>query len=147
MAFHCVPALLLIVLIKMLPDTPRYLASVGRHEEAHEVLKHIRGAKVNEAEFEREYAEVCEAAKHASRSSPVEFAKILVGKSKDPSPHLARRAWLCICLQLMASWSGITGERGGVEKSSNAGLIRFLPRFQPSPHILPYCCRKQDTPS
>jgi hypothetical protein len=110
MAFHCVPALLLIALIRMLPDTPRYLASVGRHEEAHEVLKQLRGAKVSDAEFEREYAEICEAAKHSTRSTPVEFAKILVGKSKDPSPHLARRAWLCVWLQMMASWSGITGE-------------------------------------
>ena len=35
------------------------------------------------------------------------FVRILVGKA-TPGQHLTRRAWLCVWLQIMASWSGIT---------------------------------------
>lgn len=37
LAFQCLPALLLLAGIKFLPDSPRYLASVGKFEEAREV--------------------------------------------------------------------------------------------------------------
>jgi Sugar (and other) transporter len=37
LAFQCVPAILLLAGIKFLPDSPRYLASVGKFEEAKEV--------------------------------------------------------------------------------------------------------------
>jgi Sugar (and other) transporter len=37
LAFQCLPAILLLAGIKFLPDSPRYLASVGKFEEAKEV--------------------------------------------------------------------------------------------------------------
>ncbi len=37
LAFQCFPAILLLAGIKFLPDSPRYLASVGRFEDAKEV--------------------------------------------------------------------------------------------------------------
>ncbi len=37
LAFQCFPALLLLAGIKFLPDSPRYLASVGKFEDAKEV--------------------------------------------------------------------------------------------------------------
>lgn len=90
----------------MLPDSPRYLISVGRKEEAREVLERVRHGQ----DIEVEYAEMAAAAKHAHASSPVEFVKILAGRASSDVPHLGRRAWLCIWLQLMASWTGITGK-------------------------------------
>ncbi|KAJ5173280.1 hypothetical protein N7492_005873 [Penicillium capsulatum] len=86
LAFQCIPALVLALFIKMLPDSPRYLASVGQ----------------------REYLEIVTAAKHNTPSSPIQFAKILVGKGGPRGTNLGRRAWLCIWLQIMASWTGIT---------------------------------------
>lgn len=47
-------------------------------------------------------------AEHSEPSSPIEFAKILLGRANHWAPHLGRRAWLCIWLQIMASWTGIT---------------------------------------
>jgi hypothetical protein len=89
----------------MLPDSPRYLISVGRTEEAYEVLQRVRGSE----DIKIEYAEMAEAAKSAHTSSPVEFVRILCGRTSTPeAPHVGRRAWLCIWLQLMASWTGIT---------------------------------------
>jgi hypothetical protein len=72
LAFQCFPALLLLAGIKFLPDSPRYLASVGRFEDAKEVceisfapeimlivlqvLEHVRGS--TGPEVEKEFLEV-----------------------------------------------------------------------------------------
>ncbi|KAF7872555.1 hypothetical protein EAF04_003476 [Stromatinia cepivora] len=105
LAFQCLPALLLLAGIKLLPDSPRYYASVGRYEQAKEVLEHIRGG--NGLEVEKEIMEICTVAKGTKSSSPIQFARILIGKATE-APHLGRRAWLCVWLQIMASWTGIT---------------------------------------
>lgn len=106
LAFQCFPALLLLIGIKFLPDSPRYLASVGRTQESREVLEHIRGGP--SVEVEAEFQDICAMAEETEPSSPLEFLKILSGFDKHHAPHLGRRAWLCIWLQIMASWTGIT---------------------------------------
>ncbi|KAJ6606470.1 major facilitator superfamily transporter sugar [Mycena vulgaris] len=107
LGFQCIPALLLLAGIKMLPDSPRYLVSAGRIDEAREVLVHVRGG-VETKKVEEEFIEICAVAEGAKKSSPVEFVKILRGRSGNGEQHLARRAWLCVWLQIMASWTGIT---------------------------------------
>ncbi|KAJ5380658.1 uncharacterized protein N7496_003086 [Penicillium cataractarum] len=108
LAFQCFPALLLVLFIKMLPDSPRYLASVGRKEEARDLLVRIREGRATPEEIDREYLEIITTARESRPSSPVQFAKILFGKGGRPGTNLARRAWLCVWLQIMASWTGIT---------------------------------------
>ncbi|KAJ5669757.1 hypothetical protein N7462_010827 [Penicillium macrosclerotiorum] len=108
LAFQCVPALMLVLFIKMLPDSPRYLASVGRKEEARDLLTRIRKHRATSDEIDREYLEIITTAKDSKPSSPVQFAKILCGQGGRPGTNLGRRAWLCIWLQIMASWTGIT---------------------------------------
>lgn len=95
----------MLVGIKFLPDSPRYLASVGRLEEAKEVLEHIRGR--NGTDVEKEFFEICAIAEDAVPASLIEFAKILFGRATNGT-NLGRRAWLCLFLQIMASWTGIT---------------------------------------
>lgn len=107
LAFQCLPALLLLAGIKLLPDSPRYLASVGRDEEAREVLYHVRGS-ANPAAVEQEFNEIVAMAEDTKPASPIEFVKIMFGLDKSQGAHLGRRAWLCIWLQIMASWTGIT---------------------------------------
>lgn len=107
LAFQCFPALLLLIGIRLLPDSPRFLASAGRYEEAREVLIHVRGN--DGPEVEREYQEICAMAEESEPSSPVTFTKVLFGfPGKLSGRHVTRRAWLCIFLQIMASWTGIT---------------------------------------
>jgi len=90
----------------MLPDSPRYYASAGRYTEAREVLVHVRGG--DSPAVEDEFLEICAQAEKAKPSSPIQFAKVLVGRGEGTASHLGRRAWLCLWLQIMASWTGIT---------------------------------------
>jgi sugar porter (SP) family MFS transporter len=106
LGFQCIPALLLLAGIKMLPDSPRYYASIGDFETARDVLVHVRGGE--SAAVEKEYLEICAIAADSKPSSPTQFARVLVGCGEGTSAHLGRRAWLCLWLQIMASWTGIT---------------------------------------
>lgn len=106
LAFQCFPAILLAAGIRMLPDSPRYYISSGNPEKALEVLEHVRGGK--SAATEREFAEMLAASSDVKPASPIEFVKVLFGRSDSAAPHLARRAWLCLFLQIMASYTAIT---------------------------------------
>jgi hypothetical protein len=106
LAFQCFPAILLMIGVKLLPDSPRFLASVGRNKEAREVLVHLRGT--DDESTEREYREITSMAEQSTKSSPLEFLKVIFGLDKQKAAHLGRRAWLSIFLQIMASWTGIT---------------------------------------
>jgi hypothetical protein len=92
----------------MLPDSPRYLASVGRTEEVRELLQRLREDKASPEEIDREYFEIVTSGEESQLSSPIQFVKILLGMGGRQHPNLGRRAWLCIWLQIMASWTGIT---------------------------------------
>lgn len=106
LAFQCFPAILLLVGIKMLPDSPRFYASAGRFQEARDILEHVRGG--NSPEVKEEFLEICAIAEDSKPSSPIQFAKVLLGVGEGKAAHLGRRAWLCLWLQIMASWTGIT---------------------------------------
>ena len=92
----------------MLPNSPRYLVFVGRNNEARDLLNRVRGHKVCQKEIDREYHEVVANAQDSKPSSPIQFVKILVGRGGRPGLSLCRRAWLCLLLQIMGSWTGIT---------------------------------------
>ncbi|KAG9838431.1 major facilitator superfamily transporter sugar, partial [Aureobasidium melanogenum] len=89
LAFQCLPALLLLAGIKLLPDSPRYLASVGRNEEAREVLYSVRGSSNPEA-VEQEFNEIVAMAEDTKPASPIEFIKIMFGLDKSQGAHLGR---------------------------------------------------------
>lgn len=97
----------------MLPDSPRYLALVGRKEEARDLLIRLRQDRSSPEEIDREYLEISTTAQASKPSTPLQFAKILLGRSGRPGKNLGRRAWLCIWLQIMASWTGITVRQDG----------------------------------
>lgn len=80
---------------------PRYLASVGRAKEAGEVLEHIR--RSSDGHVEQEFFEIRAAPENTKPTSPIEFVKVLLDLDNSLAPHLGRRAWLCLWLQIMTS--------------------------------------------
>lgn len=139
------PAIILAIFIRLLPDSPRFLASVGRHEEALEVLEHVRARPAGDPDVEREYQEIVKVSQGAKKSSPIEFAKILCGlEHGHDAPHLTRRAWLCLWLQIMASWTGITGESHQAVLIIHANPRRVVVA-QPSPPTPPSSSPKPAT--
>lgn len=137
LAFQCFPALILVCGIKMLPDSPRYLASVGRNEEARELLERLRKDRASPEEIGREYLEIVTLSEGSGTSSPIQFAKVLLGKGGKRHPNLGRRAWLCIWLQIMASWTGIT-----VGTSQSTFLLFLTFEYRLSLRILQFSCTR-----
>lgn len=133
LAFQCFPALLLAAFVKILPDSPRYLASVGRNEEARDLLQRVRRHKTSQENIDHEYLEIIATAQDSKRSSPIQFIRILCGRGGKPGASLGRRAWLCVFLQIMASWTGITvGSRLWMLTIILADDARLLPHIRPS---------------
>jgi Sugar (and other) transporter len=97
---------LLLAGIKMLADSPHYYASIGDFETAGDVLVHVRGGE-SEA-VEQGCLEICAIAEDSKPSSPIQSAKVLIGRGEGKAAHLGRRAWLCLWLQIMASWTSTT---------------------------------------
>jgi hypothetical protein len=108
---------------------------VGRSEEARELLVRIRKGTATPEQIEREYLEIVTTARSSQPSSPIQFAKILLGKGGRPGTNLGRRAWLCVWLQIMASWTGITVRCTDTFNYSSAKLL-YLRR---SLRIPPFC--------
>lgn len=119
----------------MLPDSPRYLASVGRNDEALELLTLIRGHKTTPVELEHEYLEIIATTRDSKQSSPIQFAMILVGKGGRPGSSLSRRAWLCLFLQVMASWTGITVHKSPSMEAHGQALVNNTSRQSLLTHL------------
>ncbi|KAF5866608.1 hypothetical protein ETB97_010701 [Aspergillus alliaceus] len=71
LAFQCIPALILVICIKALPDSPRYLVSAGRNYEARDLLNRIRCHRTSQKEIDREYLEIVATTQHTKPSSPI----------------------------------------------------------------------------
>jgi hypothetical protein len=67
------------------------------------MLRLKRSSNTYEAERVRQL--ILSSPKSAFSQKP---ARVLAGKGGKPGSHLGRRAWLCLWLQIMASWTGIT---------------------------------------
>ena len=86
LAFQCLPALIFLISIKLLQDSPRYLASVGLLDDAQNVLEHIRGG--SGPELESKFMEISTVAKKSHRNSPLQFVGILSRRGGRLGSHL-----------------------------------------------------------
>ncbi|KAI8445002.1 general substrate transporter [Phakopsora pachyrhizi] len=104
--------LILIVLMPMFPESPRWLAKMGRNEDARHVLKTLRFQEGEdpvtfESRVDEEFYGILEAVQ-------VERSKDLLGATgystmllKDDPQRIRRRTWLIIWLQIMQQLVGI----------------------------------------
>lgn len=106
MGLQMVPAALLLIGIQFLPQSPRWLIEVGRHEEARKVIRQLHGVATEAAaaEADDEY-EVMAAAIQADvsvRSNNV--ADLFTSRS------MTWRTLVAVGVQVFGQFTGINGQ-------------------------------------
>ncbi|KAJ9322475.1 hypothetical protein DTO027B5_7982 [Paecilomyces variotii] len=91
-----------------LTETPRYLASKGRHQEAREALARLRGTTTSDPSIDAELAEIetqirARAADLAGASTWQLFLET------QSSSNYRQRFWLVMTMQTIAQWTGGNG--------------------------------------
>ncbi|MGH0169911.1 UNVERIFIED_CONTAM: hypothetical protein FKN15_058038 [Acipenser sinensis] len=90
-----VPTLLMLVLLCFMPDSPRFLISKGRAEEAQRSLAWLRGA---ETDYMREYAEIDRSIKAQGRISCTDLR----------NPFYYRPVLITVLMRFLQQMTGIT---------------------------------------
>lgn len=100
-AVQCLPAALLLVGLFFMPNTPRWLASQDRWEEAIKVLAslHSKG-DINSPKVLAEYQEIEEVLRYERRAAKTSFAILT-------EPRMARRVAIGMAMQMWSQLSGI----------------------------------------
>lgn len=109
-AFQIAPLLILLCFVWFFPESPRWLVKEGRHDEAHYILRRLRGTdeeglRKAEAEFNSIKSV---AALEIEESSKNSYFHMLFGIGSGKL-HTGRRVQLVIWLQIMQEWVGIAG--------------------------------------
>ncbi|KAJ5711850.1 hypothetical protein N7488_006006 [Penicillium malachiteum] len=89
------------------PETPRYLASKHRHDEAKQVLARLRGKSVDDESILAEFDEIDTQAKQRAELASISNWQAL--KESQQNPNYRQRFWLLMTLQTVAQWSGGNG--------------------------------------
>jgi MFS family permease len=109
-AFQILPLMVLFGICWFFPESPRWLAKVGRDEEARYILKRLRGSEGEDAvRAEAEYQDIKNIVIHerqTARSNSYFSMLFGIGSGKL---HTGRRVQLVIWLQIMQEWVGIAG--------------------------------------
>ncbi|KAK5709343.1 hypothetical protein LTR17_019856 [Elasticomyces elasticus] len=109
-AFQIIPLLVLLAVCWLFPESPRWLVTVDRHEESLHILQRLRGTEGDDAgKAEAELADIRNVValeRKTSHQSTYYHMFFGIGSGKL---HTGRRVQLCIWLQIMQSWTGISG--------------------------------------
>ncbi|KAJ5919471.1 hypothetical protein N7454_009306 [Penicillium verhagenii] len=128
-AIPLIPVGIVFILSFWCPETPRYLASKQRHDEAKQVLARLRGTTPDDESILAEFDEIDAAAKQRADLTSISNWQAL--KESQLNPNYRQRFWLLMAMQTIAQWSGGNGityyistifQYAGVT-GSNASLI------------------------
>jgi hypothetical protein len=150
-AFQIIPLLVLFAICWFFPESPRWLAKVGRDEEARYILRRLRGSEGDDAvRAEAEFQDIKNSVIHERQTarSNTYFSMLFgVGSGKL---HTGRRVQLVIWLQIMQEWVGIAGvtvyvSRGRVLRSDCIHHANISNRLPPSSALLDLTARRAST--
>ena len=138
LAFQIVPLAIVLGSVGFLPESPRYLLTVGRRDEALEILAKVRGdADLSDPSIQAEIAQL-DAIVTSARSSRYSLHNLFLWGRHSGKLHLGRRIGLAVGIMMMMEWTGILAitvyagimfEQAGfsTEKSSLlAGIIQIV---------------------
>lgn len=153
-AFQIVPLVVLFFSVWIFPESPRWLAKIGREGEGRWILGRLRGedGRAVDVEWSGVVAEVEVERKNAGAQN---YLTMFFGTGEGSEGlHIGRRVQLVIWLQVMQEWIGIAGvtiyaptifriaginnrDSGWVSGLNNTVyMVRFLPsRYIPIPLI------------
>jgi MFS family permease len=108
-AFQIVPLIVLISICGFFPESPRWLAKMGRMDEARYVLERLRGeTEAGRAQAEKEFSDIIRLAELEEKDNSQNSYWFMLTDFKSKL-HLGRRVQLVIWLQIVQEWVGIAG--------------------------------------
>lgn len=109
-AFQIIPLLVLFGIVWFFPESPRWLAKVGRDTEARYILGRLRGGDAEgAAKADAEFHDIKNIVLHERKTARQNsYVSMLFGFGSGKL-HTARRVQLVIWLQIMQEWVGIAG--------------------------------------
>lgn len=107
LAFMAIPMLIVILTVFFLPESPRWLMTNNRREEAVNTLSKIRGdLDLKDSKLLIEVAQL-EAVVEASYHKRNNYLNLLCGGRYSGNLHLGRRVVMGLALQQIQQWTGI----------------------------------------
>ncbi|KAL7945181.1 general substrate transporter [Trichoderma barbatum] len=107
----CVPLIpggIALLFSSFIKDTPRWLASKGRNDEALVVLSRLRGAPAGDPAVKKEYAEIVEQVRD-SKQRLSDTSTWTIVKEVATIPSYRKRFLLGLAMQTIAQWTGGNG--------------------------------------
>ncbi|KAJ5110130.1 general substrate transporter [Penicillium argentinense] len=103
LAFQCVFAILTLIFLPWLPESPRWLIMKARNEEAFSVLKRLGASSRTEQCNTEVFNAIVQNVRHEMEARRLSFKAL----TKSDSLHTTRRVLLGAGTQLMQQWGGI----------------------------------------
>lgn len=113
--FQIIPLLLLVTIVWVFPESPRWLIKNNNHDRAKKLLSNMRG----EERGQEEYLEIAGAMEYEESSAVTgNYLRMLFDyhkaddeeqRRKAKNLHIARRIQLVVWMQIMQEWVGIAG--------------------------------------